>query len=83
MNTSRYRQFLLESRLITDSARFATDRALLINKHYENLSDDQVYWEGPQLLLQLEHWEGRLAFEKRQMESHLVKYKEFIIDDEI
>ena len=83
MNTSRYKQFLFDSKLLTDSTRFATEKALLINKHFESLSDDQLYWEGPQLLLQLEYWEGRLAFEERQMNSHLVKYKEFIIDDEI
>ena len=74
---------MLESKLITDSTQFATENAIIINKYYENLSDDQLYWEGPELLLKLEYWEGRLAFEKRQLDSHLVKYKEFIIDDEI
>ncbi len=82
MNMSRYEQFLLESDLIQDSTKLATKHATELNQRYLQMSVEDLVFEGPQLLLEMEYWEGRLAFEKRQLESHMEKYKD-IINEEI
>ena len=82
MNTSRYEQFLFESDLLQESTLLATIHADKLNERYLEMSEEDLVFEGPQLLIEMEYWEGRLAFEKRQLESHMKKYED-IINEEI
>ena len=83
MDISRYKQFLLESRVIEDSSILATRNADRLNTKYENMSEEQLAFEGPQLLLDMEYWEGRLRLEDRILVEHIKKYKDFMFDDEL
>jgi len=83
MNMSRYKQFLLESKILEDSSVLATVNAHRINTIYENMSEEDMIFDGPQLLADMEYWEGRLRLEERILTAHVKKYKEFMFDDEI
>lgn len=83
MDMSRYEQFLLESKLIEESTNFATDHAMQLDNKYKRMTEEELMYEGPQLLLEMEYWEGRLRTEERILSEHVKKYREFILDEEI
>ena len=83
MDISRYKQFLMESKVIEDSTVLATRNADRLNYKYESMSEEDLMFEGPQLLLDMEYWEGRLRLEDRILADHIEKYKDLIFDDEI
>ena len=73
MNMARYNQFLLESKILEDSSMLATMNAHRLNTIYESLSEEELAFQAPQLLADMEYWEGRLMLEDRILTAH-IKY---------
>lgn len=81
MNDQRYKQFVLECKMIERSSEFAIKNAGKLNEEYFNMSDDEIAYSGDQLIQQLTYWENRLLLEDRIMEKHIEKYRD-LLDDE-
>jgi len=83
MNMARYNQFLLESKILEDSSILATMNAHRLNTIYESLSEEELAFQAPKLLADMEYWEGRLMLEDRILTAHIKKYEDFMFDDEV
>ena len=81
MDVQRYKQFVLESKMIERSSDFAIKNAGKLNEIYFNMSDDEIALNGDKLIQKMEYWEHRLLLEDRIMEKHMEKYID-LIDDE-
>ena len=54
MDDKIHKQFMLESSIIHDSCKFATDNAIKVNEKYERMSPEDLYFYGPEILKELE-----------------------------
>jgi cytochrome c-type biogenesis protein CcmE len=82
MDDKIHKQFMLESSIIHDSCKFATDNAIRVNEKYERMSPEDLYFYGPEILKELEYWENRCLLEERILTKHMEKYRDYIDENE-
>tara|TARA_Y100000310_G_C20018591_1_gene506347 strand:- start:149 stop:403 length:255 start_codon:yes stop_codon:yes gene_type:complete len=82
MDDKTRQQFLLESTMINKSCKFTTKNALLVNEKYEHMSPEDLQLDGPEILRELEYWEGRCKLEDRILARHMIKYEGYTDENE-
>ena len=79
MNRSkRHKQFMLESNILH---HWAIDRAEYLNERCWNLTEQQAIDQGPEMLKELNYFEGRLQLEEKLLDAHMEKYRDIITDE--